>query len=280
MTEQEAIDAFCLEPLTVLDVPAEETVGLAAATGCRFMSLWVQSPQPDYPARCLVESGPLARRVAQSLADNGIRARNLEVFAISPDTDVSLFRPALEIGASLGAQSATALLREGDFTRRVDQFVALCQLGAQYNLQINAEFVSYHSLGSLDQAVELIAAAKQPNAGIVVDLLHLTRSGGSPEQVRRMDPALIGHAQVCDGPATIRLEDRPFESASDRMIPGEGDFPVRAFLDALPPAPLGLEVPFKAAAFEGMSPLARVTRLVEATRRVLAAGGETAAAEI
>jgi len=277
MTEDEALEALCLDPLALLDVPAEDFVGVAAAAGFRSVSLWVQSPQPDYPARCRVESGAMAQRVGRSLRENGLGVRNLEVFDLAPQTNVSLFRPALELGAELGAAGATAIFLHNDDPRRIDKFVALCRLAAEYGLRINAEFISYRSLSSLDEAVELVRAADQPNAGIVLDLLHHVRAGGTIEQVRSLDPPLVGHAQICDGPATIRPEDRAFESGSNRLLPGEGAFPVRAFVGALPPTSVGVELPSKSAAFEGLTPLERARRMMQAARRVLTTGEATAA---
>lgn len=116
----------------------------------------------------------------------------------------------------------------------------------------------------------MMRQAAQPNAGIVVDIMHLVRSGGSVEEVRRMDPALIGHLQLCDGPAVISDEDRAVEGLLNRLVPGDGDFPIRAFCEAAPPMPLGLEVPYGSVAVRGLTPLERVERIVAGARRALA----------
>jgi len=269
----QAIDAgaslagrLCLEPLTVLDCPAEETVDIAAATGCRFLSFWVQSAGPQLPAACMVEraaAGQLARR----LADSGVRPLNLEVFILAADTDVSQFRPALETGAALGAVSATALFRDiAEPGRRLEKFVELCQAAADCGLRVNIEFISYNVVGSLHAAAELARGSGQTNAGVVVDLLHLTRSGGSPAQIGEVDPRLVAHAQVCDGPASVTEEERKLEGSFNRLVPGEGAFPVRAFYEALPAIPIGVEVPWRAPGLSGLTPLERVQRIVGGLR--------------
>lgn len=263
---------FCLDPLTVLDCEPEETVTLAAASGCRFVSLWVQSPGANFPAQCQVSDAATAERVRRRMQAEGVRPLNLEVFDLTPGADVPSYGRALDMGAAMGARCATAIFRgHTEPERMLEQFVELCQLAGRFGLRVNAEFISYQSLGSLAQTLELLDRAAQPNAGIVIDILHLVRSGGSTEEVRGLDTRLVGHAQMCDGPATIRPEDRSVESGSNRQVPGEGEFPIRGFYEALPPIPLGLEVPFKSTAFQGLTPRERVERVVRSTRRAIGA---------
>jgi sugar phosphate isomerase/epimerase len=276
MTPREEIE-LCLEPLTVLDCTPEEGVAIAAAAGCRLASVWVQPPGVELPAQCFILDDATVRRVRRSLAENGVRPLNLEAFDIAPDTDISQFRSALERGAELGAVGASAIFRNNpDPAHRADQLGELCELAAPFKLRVNVEFISYRTLSTLEEAVDLIARAGRPNAGITVDLLHLARSGGTPDQLRRVDPKLIGHAQLCDGPATIDPDQRLAESIGTRLAPGEGELPVRAFVEALPPMPVGLEVPWKTPTLQGLTPLERVQRIVRSTRRALA--GEAAGA--
>jgi hypothetical protein len=59
------------------------------------------------------------------------------------------------------------------------------------------------------------------------------------------------------------------EAGTNRLLPGEGSFTVREFVEALPPMPLGLEVPPGSDAFQGLDPLDRVRKLVKATLNTL-----------
>ena len=81
------------------------------------------------------------------------------------------------------------------------------------------------------------------NAAISVDILHLTRSGGSPEDLRVPDLP-FGAAQLCDGVADLPRDRWDHEGIAGRLVPGDGDFPIPAFLEALPPGVVvGLETP-------------------------------------
>lgn len=262
--------AFCLESLTVLDCTAEDGVEIAAAAGCRYTSHWVQLPAFDLPMQCRVEDLAMAERVRRSLAANGVQPLGIEVFHLRPETEVASFRRSLEIGAALGAKAATAIITgTPGASQRIDQFAELCQLAAEFDLRVNVEFSPRLSPHTLVETVDLLEQLGEPNAGILLDILHLLRSGGTIEQVRQTDPGLIGHVQLCDGPMTIGPEARAVEGLLNRQVPGEGEFPIRAFCEALPPMPLGLEVPFGSADVRGLTPLERVERIVRSTRRAL-----------
>jgi len=89
--------------------------------------------------------------------------------------------------------------------------------------------------------------------------------------LRRLDPARIGLAQLCDGPRSPTFEQYAHNALCERQIPGTGELPVADFVAALPPhVVIGLEVPLGSLAAEGCTPLERARRLMDATREVLA----------
>jgi len=264
---EDAIRQLCLEPLPVLDVPVADAVDMAAAAGFSCMSLWVNSPTPQFEAPCRVEQRA-APALARQLKDAGITVRNLEVFRVGPGTDISLYAAPLALGAELGAKTATAIARDGG-SETAEALARLTHLAAGLGIRMNVEFLSYRGPNSLSQAVDLVTLAGNAGTGILVDILHLVRTGGSVEEVRALDPALIGHVQLCDGPLAVPAEGLEHESASDRMLPGTGEFPLAAFIEALPTVSLGLEIPRMSAAFRGLTPEERVATLLQTTRSFL-----------
>ncbi len=269
MTFAEALEMLCLEPLAVLDVEAEQAVKIAAAAEFRRMSLWVHSPTPQFYAPCVVTRANLAE-VRRLMDGEGILPCNLEVFRVGPGTDVAAYEAALSVGAEAGARSATAIAKD-DSEGTVETFARLCDLAANYGLRVNVEFLSYRKLSTLQQAVRLVSAAARPNGGVLIDILHLVRSGGSVEEVGRLDRGLINHVQICDGPKAMPVDQLEFESASNRLLPGDGEFPLAAFIAALPTANLGIEIPRSSVAFANLPPADRVVRAMQAMRHFLAA---------
>ncbi|HET9629571.1 MAG TPA: sugar phosphate isomerase/epimerase [Novosphingobium sp.] len=263
MSPQVALEQLCLEPLAVLDVPAEETVDIAAAAGFRRMSLWVNSPTSKFIAPCRVEPDRKAA-LARRLHDAGMAVQNLEVFRVGPGTDVSRYEAPLGLGAELGAATATAIAMDGSDETAVS-LARLTELARGLGIRVNVEFLSYRGPSNLDEVAALVGKAGDAGTGILVDILHLVRSGGTVDQVRSLDPDLIGHVQLCDGPRETPAEGLEHESASNRMLPGAGQFPLREFIAALPQVALGLEIPRMSDAFRGLTPRERAVELMKAT---------------
>jgi sugar phosphate isomerase/epimerase len=142
-------------------------------------------------------------------------------------------------------------------------------------LQVGLEFTAFAHISTLESAVAFIEKARQPNAGVAVDVLHLMRNGGSPARLAAIDPGLIGYMQVCDGPLTIAPDAMIGEAVGERGVPGEGAFPLRAFLRCAPPGvTIDVEVPQRTAMLAGVSAFERAQRAVTATKVLMATKAE------
>ena len=137
--------------------------------------------------------------------------------------------PAMEFASRLGARymlCTSVLVSEYDAReepRTMENLAQLCEVGAPLGIRPMLEFMIYRSVGTLADAVRMVDRVRHPNLGICVDALHLSRSGGSPESLRNVDPGLLGYAQICDAPGTLPPAAQiPLEARSDRLDPGEG----------------------------------------------------------
>ncbi len=79
----------------------------------------------------------------------------------------------------------------------------------------------------------VVTRANHPNAHILVDALHVFRSGTPPQEFAALDPALLGPLQLCDAPATPPA-DLIAEARTRRLLPGAGELALPALIDALP----------------------------------------------
>ncbi len=164
---------------------------------------------------------------------NGVTPYTVEFFPLSPRAQVEQYRPAFECAAELGAKQMSVLVSDPDEERRLERFCELCDRAAEFGLGANVEFVAITQLPSLKDALRLVTRANRPNGGIMVDTLHLIRSGSTVAELAAADPRWIGGAQFCDAPLTMPAERQLFEAISERMLPGEGELPLHEFVRAL-----------------------------------------------
>lgn len=264
------MNPISLEQLTVEEAGPLELVSIAAELGCQHVSLFLRTPQRPPQWYPLVTDAAFRKELGRRMAGCGVTPYTVEFFPLSPRAQVDTYRPAFESAAELGARRMSVLVSDSDEERRLDNFCQLCERAAEYGMGVNVEFVAITQLPSLREALRLVSRANRPNAGIMVDTLHLMRSGGTVAELAAAPAGFIGGAQFCDGPLAAP-EDQLFEALSERKIPGEGQFPLLEFVRALPPeVPIGVEVPLKSLKDKGVPAQERARKVVEASRRIIA----------
>jgi sugar phosphate isomerase/epimerase len=125
----------------------------------------------------------------------------------------------------------------------------------------------FSGIKSLHAALAIVEAAARPNLQVLVDALHWMRAGDTVADIHAAPPGRIGYVQLCDGPARgpAGREALITEARTRRLPPGEGEFPLRALLEAMPPScPVSIEVPLP----PGEDPLRHARCLLAAARRV------------
>jgi sugar phosphate isomerase/epimerase len=257
--------ALSLDCLTLPDVPPVELVRIAGETGYGAISLWVQ---PPVMFEAMLATPAMAADLAQALADHSVKVGNLEVFNLNTDDPIAEYEPAIDLGAGLGAATATAIdfgQPRSDIAERFAAFHALC---AGHGIRALVEPISMGNVRTPQDGIDLIRAAGV-DAKLVVDCLHLVRTGCTADEL----PVIanyVGHVQICDGPATISDEELGLEATANRLYPGEGDFPLVDILAAIPAsATLGLEVPNVARLERGVAPRDRAREAFSAAQTVL-----------
>jgi sugar phosphate isomerase/epimerase len=176
----------------------------------------------------------------------------------------------LATGAAIGA-SRVAVAGDSDDLRLVaGKMAAICDLAGEFNIAVDLEFMPFRAVRNLDEAVEVVRRAERANAHILVDALHVFRSGSSLDALARLDRRWIGTLQLCDAPRMLPAGlDLVTEARARRLLPGAGELPLWALLDALPAdIPLGVEVPM-ASLYPHLPPAERLARLASATRSFL-----------
>jgi sugar phosphate isomerase/epimerase len=238
-----------LAHLTVLDTTPPELVEVAAAAGFRSIGIRLTAtPSVGVPPYDALRDGPVLRDTLSRLAATGVSVLDTEFLRFEPDQPVGVPEGFLEVSARLGAKHVLVMSAEPEEARTLDRFGDLCDRAAAYGLQVGLEFAIYTGVRTLAHAAEMVARSKRPNAAVLIDALHFSRSGGLPAHVAQVDPALLRYAQICDaGPDRPAPTDTPAlirEARTGRLLPGDGVLPLRELVAALPAAaPLAIEAP-------------------------------------
>jgi sugar phosphate isomerase/epimerase len=254
---------LCLDFLTAIEASPPELAELAAANGCDLIAIMVH-PVEGVPDFGMASDTMMRRETRLRCEALGVGIEMIEGFLLKPDTDLEAFRPSLASGAWLGAGSVNVLLRDDNLPRLTENLSSFCDLAAEFGLPVVTEWSRRTPLKSLAEAETFLKNTSRPGAKLQIDSLHLFRAGLSIGDVTALDPAIIGRAQLSDGPAEMPVELQFQEALGGRMIPGEGQLPLAAFVSALPAEiVIGLEVPMNRA----LGPEERVRRVFEGSRK-------------
>src|SRR5207244_13376968 len=120
-----------------------------------------------------------------------------------PEQPVGVPEGFLEVSARLGAKHVLVMSAEPDESRTIERFCDLCDRAATFGLNVCLEFAIYTGVRTLAHAADVVARAGRPNASVLIDALHFSRSGGLPAHVADIDPALLPYAQICDASADM-----------------------------------------------------------------------------
>jgi sugar phosphate isomerase/epimerase len=263
-------DLISVSHLTALDAPPPDLVTAAsdAGFGAVGIRVWPAAHESAYP---MIGDTPMMKSTVARVNDTGIRVLDVEVLRFRPDTEHDHVLRILDAGAQLGAHNVLVICNDPDEQRVVDRFAATCEAAAERGMRACLEFMVFSSVKTLGDARRVVAKAGHLAGAILVDSLHLQRSGGTPAELAALPRELLPYAQLCDGPVEPVLPPEAVaqtEARGGRLFPGDGALPLRDLVHALPAgAPLAVEAPV--AALAGLPPAERVRRAFLAVTRFL-----------
>lgn len=249
----------------VPEASALETVLAAAAGGFDAVGLWVEAG--DWTAAT-------TREVRSALADTGLPLLDVEVVWLKPDSCLDDHRRVIDIGAALGAANVLCVSSDPDHGATADRLAALCRHAEGSGMRVALEFGVFTQVRDLTQAMAILDRVGHPLRALLVDPIHVDRSGSAIADIARIDPALLPYAQFCDTRAQ-RPDPDDFDAVIADAIDlreqcGEGALPLAALLDALPRGiPLSIELRSQALREAFAHPALRAKAVADATRRWL-----------
>jgi sugar phosphate isomerase/epimerase len=239
---------FSLAHLTVLGCAPPEMTYIAARAGYHFISprlIMIGVPgEADHDYDLATNPGML-RQTKRALAETGLKVHDIELARIRDDIDVKTFVPAIEVAAELGVKHVISSVWTSNETVALERFIELCELAKPLGLTVNLEFVTWANVVNLQQAIAFLDKSKCDNTGVLVDILHFSRSRVSPDELDGVPPNLFNFVHLCDGPAEIPATKEELIRAGrdERLYLGEGQIDVAGIIHRIPEVPYSIELP-------------------------------------
>lgn len=263
MTAEDRILSLATGTLPDVDPPG--VVRAAAEAGFSHTGVWYD---PDE------WTAQTTKDVRAALEETGITLFDLEVIWINPGKHDPNHDKAIETAAELGAGNVLVVSSEPNPVETKSRFERICALCGQAGINAALEFLPITEVRSLHDALDILRDVDHPAGKLLVDPLHLARSGGHPIDLKEVPEALFSYAQYCDAP--IQLADMSYDSIlkeaiDGRLLAGEGDLPLKELVSALPEGlPLAIELRSKALREAFPDPVERARRVLETTKAHLA----------
>lgn len=271
--------SLSLAYLTVNGADPLQHIAAAAVTGYQAAGLRILPPRHLSRAPAVVGDAPMIRAIKRLCADTGIALLDAEVASIAPTSTRAEFEAMVGTAAELGFQFIQTVVEDPDEARAADRLGELADLAAAADMRVALEFMRFRDVANLQQAMRLIDTTGRDNIQVLIDALHLDRSGGSADDVSKIPSNRVAIAQLCDAPAAgPAFDGLAAEARSGRLYPGDGQLPLSELLNALPDGvPLSIEVPN--ASHEALDYVERARRAIDATRALLLQRARPAAVE-
>ena len=168
--------------------------------------------------------------VKKRVDDAGLTVVDMEVIRMGPKGDCG--ERLIEAASMIGAKNILTISNFDSLEATAERLNELCLLANPSGIRVCIEFMRFTSIRSLADALMVMDLVEQRNAGILVDLIHVFRSGTSYEEILSVDPFLFPYAQWCDAqaePAGWSTKELIRDAVDDREIPGDGELPVAEF---------------------------------------------------
>jgi sugar phosphate isomerase/epimerase len=243
-----------------------QTAAAAADSGFRAVGIWVDVDTWD---------AGVTRDVRRIVADAGLKVLDAEVIWIQPGGLDPAHLRIVDIAAEIGAANLLVVSSDADLDATAEKLAALVDHAAPAGISVSLEFGAFTEIKSLGMALDVLERSGRPHAGLLIDPLHLSRTGGAPEDLAGVSARRLPYAQFCDasatGPSVQDVKAIIDEAVDGRLLPGEGALPLAALLGVLPAGiPLSIELRSKALRDGWPDPAERARVLRRATEDFLA----------
>lgn len=184
------------------------------------------------------------RSLRSALDRTGLTLLDAEVVRIGTH-DSATIAGVVDAAGELGAQHLLAVSDLDDDGATCAALSELSDHARGVGLRVVVEFMRFTAIRTLQHAFAIVEATGDPTIGVLVDPLHLARSGGHPSELADVDRSRLAYIQLCDAPAQAPAGDLQGlieEARHRRLMPGSGELPLEELLQAVAHVPISVEV--------------------------------------
>jgi sugar phosphate isomerase/epimerase len=239
-----------------------DTIRAAVTGGFDAVGLWIEPK---------LWTSTLIHETRAALADSGLELLDVEVIWLKPDSAMDDHKRCIDIGIELGAKNVLCVSSDPDGGATAARLAALCVHAQGGGMRVALEFGIFTEVKTIAQALAVLDRVGHPLRALLIDPIHVDRSGGTPAEIAAVPGDLLPYAQFCDAPAQ-RPDPCDFaaiitDAIDLRLQAGAGSLPLQALYRALPAdIPLAIELRSKALRDQYPDPGERARVTAQATR--------------
>lgn len=225
---------LCLAHLTLIELTPPELVDAAADAGFTMVSMRLSPASIGEKQHPMIGGTPMMRETLARMLDRGVVVHDVELVRLTATTTAVAFEPLIAAAAELGARHILVAGDDSNEMAMAERFRDLSDLGDQYGVRMALEFMPWRGINTLQSAQRVVEMAGA--GGIIVDAIHLDRSGGSAADIAVIPPAHWAYFQICDAPAQRPSTETEllFQARQARLPPGWGGLDLVGMLRAIP----------------------------------------------
>lgn len=226
----------CLSQTLTLPGTFAADITAYAEAGCDAVEIWLTKLEdhrrhfsPEQTRQLLADYGikPVAAAYQGGilLSEGQQRREQFDQFQRRLSLCQELGIPTLILAADFADKADLAYL-----DRACKSLQQVAQLAAAYDVRLALEFhTKARWCSSLETAIALVEACRQPNLGICLDVFHFHAGPSKLHDLGLLTPEQLSHVQVCDLSGVLR----EFAQDADRILPGDGDLLLHPILERL-----------------------------------------------
>src|SRR5260370_5053240 len=119
----------------------------------------------------------------------------------------------IDIGVELGAKNGLCVSSDPDLSATAARLAELCVHAEGGRIRVALEFGVFTEVKTIGMARAVLDAVAHPLRALLIDPIHVDRSGATAADIAAVPPALFPYSQFCDASA-----DRPDPTDFDPVI--------------------------------------------------------------